>query len=205
MAKQEMKDTHKSEAPKTVAATPVTHPIVAAYLALREALQVAMADAKAGEHDNTTTSGQALAALLAAGGRWTQIEGHNFRHLFIPRGVSLEASDPECSRLAGDVATFLGGCMTWGAKVIPEGDVNLPYQQRVAGVLSKSKVWADAAPVLDGLVQGDDVKRKADEETAHWARLGAAKEAAAKAKAAGPKVPPPGPSPLPPPEVIPVS
>ena len=204
MAKQE-KDTRDTKIEVPGPTPRVGSPIVSAFLSLRDALKSALADAKAGDHDNTKASGEMLSALLAAGGRLPQIDGHTLRHLLSPRGVSQEAADPDCSRLAGDVATFLGGCMTSGVKAIAEGDVNLPSQQRLAGVLSKSKVWQDAAPVLEAHAQDDEVQRKATEEAAHWARLAAANEAATKAKAGpGVKAPPPLPD-LKVGEVIPVS
>ncbi len=151
-------------------------PIVGAFLAFRDALK-AVVDSSTPENDGTSVAGEVLGALVKAGGRLPNLDDHTLRFFFQPRDVSQVAHDPDCNRLAGNLAAYLGGALGAGAKSKSDGDAHLPAHEVLVGVLSKSKTWNDAAGELDTLKAAEGAARAKALEEAHWARLEAAKKA----------------------------
>ncbi len=137
------------------------------------------ADTELPPRDGTSEGGYLAKALLAAGGRLTDREGHLLRQVLSPKAPTHATSDPDLNAAAGPVVTLILGMLEQGRKGPERGEGELA---RIAMVWPRHRTKASCDAEMAALSSDDEQARRLADEASHWDRLGKAQERLRKAQ-----------------------
>jgi hypothetical protein len=137
------------------------------------------ADTELPPRDGTSEGGYLAKALLAAGGRLTDREGHVLRQVLSPKAPTHATSDPDLNAAAGPVVTLILGMLEQGRKAPDRGEGELA---RIAKVWPRHRTKASCDAEMAALSRDDEQARRLADESSHWDRLSKAQERLRKAQ-----------------------